>query len=268
MAMSIGSVLRFVVVVLAVWLPVAPVQAGGWLGVTIEPPQGVQVAEIIKGSPADRAGLERGDIIRSLDGVEITGMGQFIQLVTGKPAGGEVMLQVIRRGEEREVRATLEESEEHRSVSQGHVPGWRLQYPPVMPERDPRQPPAFSYPERMEMGGPGSIPPGTAWPRDSMPMPPQSGFEPPPKAWLGVALEMAPGGVAVIGVAPDGPGMRAGLREGDVIVAINGQAVATPRALVRLINQQGPGDLVELAITRAGQARMLQAQLQAPPSGP
>ncbi len=260
----------------------APARAGGWLGVTIEPPRGVQVAEIIKGSPADLAGLERGDIIQRLDGVEILSIRQFIQAVAATPAATEIKLSIIRKGVEQEVRAKLEESAKHLSVTQGNVHGWRQtapydrgysRYGGSSPhfdryerrEEEMRRPgygwgrdhgPGYGLDRRME---PGTGPGGSASERGRE--------RPVVKAWLGVAPGLSPDGVLVMSVAPDSPGERAGLHQGDVILSVNAQAVATPRALVRLIGNMQPGTLVDLVINRGGQSQNIQVRLQAPPIG-
>jgi len=57
-------------------------------------------------------------------------------------------------------------------------------------------------------------------------------------------------------VIPDGPAQRAGLQEGDLIVAIDGQAVSDGLALVEAI-QHAPGQRLALDVRRNGQALAL-----------
>jgi putative serine protease PepD len=54
------------------------------------------------------------------------------------------------------------------------------------------------------------------------------------------------------GVLPDGPAERAGLRPGDLIVAIDGRAVSTPDELVVFLRARQPGDEVTLVYQRNG----------------
>ena len=81
------------------------------------------------------------------------------------------------------------------------------------------------------------------------------------RGWLGVTVrdEQAGGrgnaGVGIAAVDRSGPAFRAGLRPGDVITAINGQAIDTPRELIRSVAQTAPGSTVHLTIRR--QAREL-----------
>lgn len=77
----------------------------------------------------------------------------------------------------------------------------------------------------------------------------------PNRAMLGVNLddgEPAGGGVRVAGVSPGGPAAEAGVKSGDVIVAIQAKPVATNREVVRAMETVKPGDKVELGLKRDG----------------
>jgi serine protease Do len=60
-------------------------------------------------------------------------------------------------------------------------------------------------------------------------------------------------GAVVETVVEGSPAERAGLRKGDVIVAVNGQAVAAPPELTRKIAGTPPGTRVEVAVVRKGE---------------
>lgn len=75
-----------------------------------------------------------------------------------------------------------------------------------------------------------------------------------------------PKGVALVQVAPNSPAARAGLTPfrrdpngnvviGDVITAVNDQAVADLDDMLTLLEQRSPGDTVMLTVWRAGQTR-------------
>jgi S1-C subfamily serine protease len=75
-----------------------------------------------------------------------------------------------------------------------------------------------------------------------------------------------PRGVAVIQVSPNGPAARAGLQPfrrgsgggiepGDVITAINGEAVATLDDMLAAFETRAPGDSVTLTLSRDGKTR-------------
>jgi S1-C subfamily serine protease len=77
----------------------------------------------------------------------------------------------------------------------------------------------------------------------------------PRRAMLGVNLggaESNGGGVRVEGVSPGGPAAEAGVKSGDVIVAIQAKPVATGRELVRAMESIEPGDKVALRVRRDG----------------
>lgn len=68
-------------------------------------------------------------------------------------------------------------------------------------------------------------------------------------------------GVEVTLVDQDAPAGKAGLKEHDVILSINGNQVESVEQLRRLIREIPPGRLVNLGISRDGQAMTLKAQL-------
>jgi len=77
----------------------------------------------------------------------------------------------------------------------------------------------------------------------------------PRRAMLGVNVGGADpdgGGVRVDGVSPGGPAAEAGVKAGDVIVAIDAKPVATGRELVRAMEAIEPGEKVELGLERDG----------------
>jgi len=83
-----------------------------------------------------------------------------------------------------------------------------------------------------------------------------------------------PKGVALVQVVPKSPGARAGLQSfrrgadggilgGDVITAINGEAVADLDGMLNLLEQRQAGDRVTLTVWRAGQVRKVVVALAA-----
>jgi serine protease Do len=65
---------------------------------------------VIPGSPADKAGLTENDIILSVDGQTIDENHTLAGLIKDKNVGDAVTLKVYHRGQEKEVKITLEES--------------------------------------------------------------------------------------------------------------------------------------------------------------
>jgi Do/DeqQ family serine protease len=75
----------------------------------IKETKGVGVAQVQSGSAADRAGLRKGDVITSFNGVEITDPNVFRNLVASTAPGTDVTLTIIRDGREQQIRAKLGE---------------------------------------------------------------------------------------------------------------------------------------------------------------
>jgi S1-C subfamily serine protease len=71
----------------------------------------------------------------------------------------------------------------------------------------------------------------------------------------------------VMSVDPQGPGARAGLRQGDVIVTWDGQDIGGVRALVRELGPDGVGRTVELGLRRAGQPATASLTVAERPAG-
>ncbi len=89
-------------------------------------------------------------------------------------------------------------------------------------------------------------------------------FLPPPRrAMLGVNVggtEPNGGGVRVDGVSPGGPAAEAGVKAGDVIVAVSAKPVTTGRELVRAMEAVEPGEKIELGLKRDGKPLKLEVE--------
>ena len=72
-----------------------------------------------------------------------------------------------------------------------------------------------------------------------------------------------PVGVEVVRVEPDGPGARGGLRLGDVIVGVDGEAVETTSRLMELLARRQPGEEVALDVVRYGERTRVKVELGA-----
>jgi serine protease Do len=76
---------------------------------------------------------------------------------------------------------------------------------------------------------------------------------------LARALDVPPGAAQVAEMAEDAQGRRpaadAGLRAGDVIVSVDGQALSDSRQLVSMISNKRPGDTVDIVYSRDGDRR-------------
>ncbi len=74
----------------------------------LEPGQGIRIANIHRDSPADKAGLERDDIIVGFEGSRVDDHQQFVDNVRKAGIGAEVSLEIIHLGKRQTVTLTLE----------------------------------------------------------------------------------------------------------------------------------------------------------------
>ncbi|HOD79781.1 MAG: putative periplasmic serine endoprotease DegP-like precursor [Planctomycetes bacterium ADurb.Bin126] len=93
--------------------------APGWLGIRLSPVPavlgrhldiegGLMVANLIKDSPADKAGLDRYDLIVAVDGQAVEGEpGPFARTIQAKKPGDPVRLTIYHRGRKKDVEAML-----------------------------------------------------------------------------------------------------------------------------------------------------------------
>jgi S1-C subfamily serine protease len=67
-----------------------------------------------------------------------------------------------------------------------------------------------------------------------------------------VSEEGAGSGAVIVGVEPDSPADKAGLQEGDIIVAVDGEELDPEKTLADAIGAYDPGDAVTLEVSRPG----------------
>lgn len=103
----------------------------GWLGVMVQQitpeiskamdidvQKGALVSDVVPKSPADKAGLERGDVIVEFDGRKIDDIFDLTSLVAMTPPGTETEIVVIRDGERKTLSATIEKLKEKQPMAQ------------------------------------------------------------------------------------------------------------------------------------------------------
>jgi len=76
-----------------------------------EVPEGAYIVEVIEASPAEKAGLKKGDIIIELDGRKVTEEeGGLAKIISSKKVGDEVELEIWREEKRRQLKIRLEEA--------------------------------------------------------------------------------------------------------------------------------------------------------------
>ena len=97
----------------------------GWLGVSIQNvtqdlarsfgldrPRGALVANVLDGSPAEKAGIEPGDIILEFNEQSVTSSASLPPIVGETPVGSKVPVLILRDGKRKTLKAKIEELKE------------------------------------------------------------------------------------------------------------------------------------------------------------
>ena len=80
-----------------------------WLGIqVVKTADGLAVSSVIADSPAEKAGLQRGDVITAVDGTQVSDMQALLNAINGKKVGDTITLSITRNGNAQDVTATLE----------------------------------------------------------------------------------------------------------------------------------------------------------------
>ena len=88
-----------------------------------------------------------------------------------------------------------------------------------------------------------------------------------PRGYLGLALQPVRldgegVGAMVMGVDVNGPGAAAGMRQGDVMVAWDGEVIQSVRALLRALRPDSVGETIRLGLKRAGEPMEVNLQIE------
>ena len=209
----------------------------GWLGVQIqqiddelaeglglEKARGALVGEVVPESPADRAGLEAGDVILAFEDVEIEDIKDLTRAVAAVEPQSKIKLDLWRDGEIESVKVFLGENPDDEAIQseiastrEGEgAAGLGLSLAPLTPERRQR----FGISETVE-------------------------------------------GVLVTAVRPDSPAGQKGIRSGDVVLRVGQQTVSSPLDIVSEVDRLlvDERSSIVLQIARAGDKRFVAVPL-------
>ena len=211
---------------------------------------GVGVTQVIKDSPAEKAGLRKDDVILRIDGENVTSVRKLNRLVSELAPDQSVRLTFSRSGSEQEITATVGKRNNSNMVGdllRGEPRIWKW-------EGDPK---TFKFKGLDKLQGLDKLEGFDTFPNSDGDMTFFLGNS----RRIGVStMELTKQladyfgitggkGVLVTSVTDDGPAAKAGVRAGDVITAVDGEAVDSPGDISRVINRKKDGD-VTLTIIR------------------
>jgi serine protease Do len=193
----------------------------GRIGVTIAPvtkevaesiglgkPIGALVQGVEAGGPAEKAGIEAGDIIVKVDGKSVEKSGDLPRIIGATKPGSKTALQLFRRGATREVSVTVAEFESDRPVRRAQA-----------------DPGAGSAPGKTALGL--SVSDLTDAQKREL------------KVRNGVRVD-----------AVDGAAARAGVREGDVILALDNTEISDVKQFLVVATKVEKARAVSLMVRR------------------
>lgn len=212
-------------------------------------PRGVGVREVVKGSPAEKAGLREGDVILRFDGEQVSSVRKLTRLIEEASPEHAARLTVLRAGSEQQLTATLTRRRPFASVegspltvyglgddwrSLGERLGekselWQLKGDELRERLEEMQ---RKSPELFALGSSRRIGVSTST--------------------LGRQLADFFGvqnGVLVNSVESNSPAERAGLKAGDVVTEVDGKKVEDADDLIRALGEKQEGE-VTLTVVR------------------
>ena len=199
----------------------------GYLGVQMRVPQagqptpsaadGVVVDEIIPGSPAEDAHLQKGDVIRKFDGHDVKSFTDLRNYVSQVDLNKKVDLEIVRNGKPMTVSTQIKEQ------PAGYLAGRAVpqRTPPPQPGQQPRD--------------------------EGNPLAGVQVDELTPQLVRQLDLPNGVRGVVVTSVDPDS---GVDLQKGDVIEQINQQPVASVADYTKIVSSIDPGDAQVLSVCR------------------
>jgi serine protease Do len=239
---------------------------GGMLGVGLADleadARGAKVQSVESGSPAEKAGIKKGDVITRFDGEAVRSAAQLARLVRETPPGRSVPIEVTRDGATQKLVAKIGEGG-LRMLAEG-MPGsgeFRFELP-----ESPALPHGFSAPgPHVWRFGP-----------DTGPLPHMA----PGRPRLGVEyIELSDQlaayfkvgdahGVLVTSVAPDSAAAKGGLKAGDVIMEFDGRKTRSGGELRDAVGDADGGKELVVKVLRDARPLELKVTLAKPETKP
>jgi len=204
-----------------------PITADAVRGLNLPDARGALVREVTPGGPGEKAGLEPGDVIRSINGNSISQSSELPPIVGAMAPGTRVQLGVLRDGKLRDISLTLTQLDE----------GMLSNSDPDQSRSAPKSPNAKS-----------SNPLGLVG----------QDLNPDDRRQAGLQANEGVGIALVEGMAA----REAGLRPGDIVLRVGSSAVASASALNRALSGLKVGQTVMLLVKSDRNTRFVGVTLQ------
>lgn len=196
--------------------------------------RGVGISRVTEGSPAEKAGLKKGDVILQFDGEPVTSSRKLFRLIGEAAPEQSVRLTIFRNGSEQQVNVTLGQREDASRAFGMLTPEQRDR---IFTPRAPRAPDNNSYdPGRYALALGNNRRVGITSTQLTKQL----------ADFFGVSSGH---GLLITSVSENSPASKAGLKAGDVITEVNGEKVEDTDDFVRAINRKDEGE-VTLTIIR------------------
>jgi len=248
-------------------ITMSPITSSMARALQLEDAEGVLVDEVVADSPAEAAGLQTGDVIVAIEGRDIADSKALGKAIRRHEPGDEITITVVRAGERRDLKAALAERKQ-RGVTvwrddDGDTKVWSWSKDE---EGEHEHDSSFSFDGNVfRFRGP-----------DGEKKIIFEGFDS-SRGYLGIVPESVDSdqaeelgldddrGVLVTELIADGPAEAAGLREGDVIVAIDDEAIDDGEELHEFLGDTEPGQTVAVRVWREGRERTIDVELAEAP---
>ena len=178
--------------------------------------RGALVSQVSRGGAAEKAGIQRGDVIVEFNGRPVQDNVVLVQMVMGTKPGTSVPVTIMRDKQRRSLNVTIEELD--LEAEAGTPTGRREE----------------TAPQPQDTGFGMTIGPVT------------------PEAAREAQLPRNRGGAMISSIERRSPAANAGLAEGDIILEVNRQAVSNPSEVTRALQSAQAGQPVFLVVWRDG----------------
>lgn len=217
--------------------------------------RGVAVEKVVENSPATQAGLQNGDVIIKFNGEEISSVRKLMRLISETAPEHKAKIIVLRGGNEREIVVTM---------GKRPTPKFEQMILPQQGELPIRMPFPIPRSEGMKIFKRGDLENIEEF---EIAMP-DFLFSTQNSRQIGIGVNsltkqlgeyfgISDGkGLLINNVMENSPASRVGLRAGDVIVEIDGKAVANQMDLIRIVGEKKEGE-VSLTIIRDKQRQII-----------